>query len=135
MKQFKTLLKVNNFKELELIEEISSLQDKELILEMNIQRLEEEIEQSKQSFSNSPDAVERMSLIRIINVLRNDIYKEKLRLNTVLMEKDCINEKLVEVRQDIKAIEKLLEKKKESKRIQELYKEQELLDELNILES
>ena len=75
-----------------------------------------------------------MSSRAIINTRIIDLDTEKKILLQLNQKREEIFNTLSDIRKEIKSIERLLEKKKEEQRIQELYKEQEMLDELNTLE-
>lgn len=134
MKQFKTLLKVKTYEEISKIEELDKVDEEIYEVKENIQYIEEEIEGYKATLSGNISAFEHMSSRAIINTRIIDLDTEKKILLQLNQKREEIFNTLSDIRKEIKSIERLLEKKKEEQRIQELYKEQEMLDELNTLE-
>lgn len=134
MKQFNTLLKVKSFEEIQLIEELSNLNDLIFNIESSIQSYKDKIQSYKDNLDSNANAFEQLSLRAIINALYNELNNAELYLKSVFSKKENILSSLTEVRQEIKSVEKLISKKKERIRVETLNREQEMLDELNTLD-
>lgn len=134
MKQFKTLLKVKSFEEIQLIEELSNLNDLIFNIESSIQSYKEKIQSYKDNLECNANAFEQLSLRSIINTLYNELNNTELHLKSVFSKKESVLSSLTAVRQEIKSVEKLISKKEERIRLETLNREQEILDELNTLD-
>lgn len=134
MKQFKTLIKVKTYEEIAQIEELSKI-DKE-IYESNerINYIKNEIEGYKLELNSNSNAYQHISARAIISSRTQDIKEEEKTLLKLYKKREDIHSTLSNIRKEIKSVEKLLEKKQEELYLKELYKEQEMLDELNTIE-
>lgn len=132
MKQFKTVLKVKKFEEMQILENISNVNMEIDLLQSNINSIEKNIKNAINNADSTDSNEERRTLISIVDNLKENWKLEEHKKYLALQQKNSLNQDLMLKKQEIRSIEMIIEKKENEAKLVELKKEQDALDELNI---